>query len=437
MKTISLLFVTFFVLVTLTTATTDYWFEQKIDHFNPLDDRKFQQLYYVNDTYYQEGGPLFFIFNGEGPMPGLYNEYGYPVELASKYNALVVSLEHRYYGVSLPFGEESHTNENLQYLHTEQVLEDFAQFRHHIFEKYNLASTTKVFGFGCSYSGVLSAWFRTKNPHLIDGVFSGSSPVWATLDFTSYMELVESRLSTECVDSVASAVTQINNLLDTIDGRIQLQRMFNTCQELLMPFDVQMFKYNIQGGIMGAVQYQNPPDWPETAACDAMEAATDKLAEYIKQFAYPNGSCMELDPASSYIDDGKSWYYQKASQFGFFKNTPPNSKIFFQGVDADFHKALIQKIFGQPFYPDVDFTNAYYGGKDVNWSNIIFTNGINEPWSLLSITDMKLNSDSVVVVDYEDAGHCAPYHFYNDKMPPGVLNARKKIDEFITKVTSN
>ncbi|KAJ3439506.1 protease s28 pro-x carboxypeptidase-related [Anaeramoeba flamelloides] len=426
----------FVLAVSFVTSTTDYFLDQKIDHFNPLDSRKFQQLYYVNDTYYQQGGPVFLVINGEAGMPDLYQEYGYPLELAQTHNALVISLEHRYYGTSLPFGEDSFSTENLQYLNTDQALADLAQFRHHIFQKYNFDSTTKVFGFGCSYSGVLSAWFRTKYPHLIDGAFSGSSPVLSTTDFTSYNELVESRLPTECVDSIGSAVTEINNLLETIDGRNQLQRMFNTCQELALPFDVQMFKFSIIGGIQYIVQYNNPPDFPQISTCDAMNAATDKLAEFIRQFAYPNGSCLLLDP-SRWYGESRSWYYQKATEFGFFKNSPPNSKIFFEGVDADFHKALIEKVFGQPFYPDVDYTNTYYGGKDVNWSNIIFTNGINEPWSLLSITDTSLNSDSVVVVDYDDAGHCAPYHYYNDKMPPGVLNARKKIDDFITKITSN
>jgi hypothetical protein len=48
--------------------------------------------------------------------------------MAQKLQGLVLVLEHRYYGRSLPFGYDSYTVENLRLLNSEQALKDLAYF---------------------------------------------------------------------------------------------------------------------------------------------------------------------------------------------------------------------------------------------------------------------------------------------------------------------
>lgn len=63
------------------------------------------------------------------------------VELAPKHGALLVALEHRYYGPSMPFDDLS--TENLQWLSTEQALGDIASFHTLISDKFKLTSSNK------------------------------------------------------------------------------------------------------------------------------------------------------------------------------------------------------------------------------------------------------------------------------------------------------
>ena len=59
--------------------------------------------------------------------------------------------------------------QNLQFLNSEQALEDLAAFVAAMNIKFKLTGC-KWISFGGSYSGSLSAWFRLKFPHLVAGM---------------------------------------------------------------------------------------------------------------------------------------------------------------------------------------------------------------------------------------------------------------------------
>ena len=68
------------------------------------NDPTFTQHWFVDDQYFNvvtnPDAPVFFQIGGEGPMnsaPG-----GYMASLAANHSALLLSLEHRYYGNSIP-----------------------------------------------------------------------------------------------------------------------------------------------------------------------------------------------------------------------------------------------------------------------------------------------------------------------------------------------
>ena len=110
----------------------------RIDHFNASSTDTFPMRYLVDKTYYNSSqGPLLFFTGGEsgfsginkgGGVWGFYNNTGFVVEtLAKRFGAIVVFAEHRYYGASMPFGDQSFnvTAGNLRFLTIEQVMQDF------------------------------------------------------------------------------------------------------------------------------------------------------------------------------------------------------------------------------------------------------------------------------------------------------------------------
>lgn len=165
----------------------ELWFDQIVDHFNPNNQSyTFKQRYFVNDLYFRTGGPILLYINGEGPVSGPPSlDTNMAVIIAQKMCGVIVTLEHRYYGKSVPFDQLS--TDNLQFLSSKQAIYDLAVFAEFVKMKY---AGSKLFTAGGSYSGALSAWFRIKFPHITHGSISSSGVVDAILDFTGFDEQV-------------------------------------------------------------------------------------------------------------------------------------------------------------------------------------------------------------------------------------------------------
>ena len=75
--------------------------------------------------------------------------------LAEEHNAMLVDVEHRFYGESYPTADMS--TENLQYLSADQALADLARVIAYIKTTYQTESS-KIITVGGSYPGNLAAW---------------------------------------------------------------------------------------------------------------------------------------------------------------------------------------------------------------------------------------------------------------------------------------
>ena len=182
---------------------------QFIDHFNPLDGRTWSQRYWVDNTFYSPGtnSPIFLYICGEGTCSGTPSIGSFPYQMAQRAGALLVALEHRYYGYSQPFGPQSMKTENLRYLSVEQALEDIAYFMSWFKDNY----TFKIYDsqpwitIGGSYPGALSGWFRNKYPHLTVGAWASSAVVNSILDFSDFdyqIYLAVSKSGPQCPQTI-------------------------------------------------------------------------------------------------------------------------------------------------------------------------------------------------------------------------------------------
>ncbi|KAL3276152.1 hypothetical protein HHI36_020871 [Cryptolaemus montrouzieri] len=245
------------------------WFPQLLDHFNPRNNTTWMQRYYVNDEYYEAGGPIFIMIGGEGEASDKWMTEGSWIDYAKKFRALLFQVEHRYYGKSHPTGDLS--IKNLIYLSSEQALADLANFISTISNEYKL--TGKWIAFGGSYSGSLAAWLRMKYPHLVHGAMSASGPLLAEVDFFDYFRIVDESLETyseDCLTTVKNANVQLNLLTKEQLGRKKLDEAFRLCDPLESLMNEQKHMSNfwdtLANNFAGVVQYNKDNRIDQTAA---------------------------------------------------------------------------------------------------------------------------------------------------------------------------
>jgi pimeloyl-ACP methyl ester carboxylesterase len=152
-------------------------YQEPIDHFGGLPGQTFAQRYWIDTEYATDPAtaPVIYHICGEGDAAKAYFLTDNAIEWAKALHANLVWLEHRYYGTSLPFSDLS--NEHLQYLTLDNVLEDLAGFQKWISTSQGWSG--KWITVGGSYSGTVSAIYRLKHPELIVGALASSAPMIA------------------------------------------------------------------------------------------------------------------------------------------------------------------------------------------------------------------------------------------------------------------
>lgn len=367
-------------------TSEEFWFNQTLDHFSPFDHRQFRQRYYeFLDHFRSPDGPIFLKICGESSCNGIANDY--ISVLAKKFGAAVVSLEHRYYGKSVPF--KSLETENLKYLSSKQALFDLAAFRQFYQESTNTKLKSNVenpwFVFGVSYSGALSAWFRLKFPHLTCGSLASSAVVLAVYNFTEFDQQIGESAGAEC----KHVLQEINHLVEqriATNGKA-LKALFGA-GELKIDGD---FLYFLADAAVTAFQYGNPDKLcsPLVEAKKAGEDLVDAYAKYIKEEYVGNfGASIETynqqhlkntTPGEEASSD-RLWWFQVCTEVAYFQVAPSNDSIRSSKVDTKYHLDLCKNVFGKGIYPDVEATNLYYGGTNIAGSKIVFANGSQDPW---------------------------------------------------------
>ncbi|CAE6115530.1 unnamed protein product [Arabidopsis arenosa] len=172
-----------------------FFFEQTLDHFTytPGSYKKFRQRYAVNSKYWEGGksnAPILAYLGAESSLDYDLRGLGFLKDNAPHFKALMVYIEHRFYGETMPFGSADEALKNaktLGYLNAAQALADYAGILLHIKEAYS-AKHSPVIVIGGSYGGTqynnnpdsvasLCEAINTSPPNpksdLLDQIFAG------------------------------------------------------------------------------------------------------------------------------------------------------------------------------------------------------------------------------------------------------------------------
>ncbi|KAK2423414.1 lysosomal Pro-X carboxypeptidase [Trifolium repens] len=161
-----------------------FYYKQVLDHFNyrPESYNTFDQRYFMNFKYWggaNSSAPILVYLGPEEPLDGIPESEGFMNDNATSFKALLVYIEHRYYGKSVPFGSRKEAFKNastIGYFNSAQTLADYAEVLIDI-KKTLQAQDSPVVVIGGSYGGMLASWFRLKYPHLAIGALASSAPI--------------------------------------------------------------------------------------------------------------------------------------------------------------------------------------------------------------------------------------------------------------------
>jgi hypothetical protein len=264
--------------------------------------------------------------------------------LAQEHRALLVNVEHRFYGQSYPTPDMS--TSNLQYLSSEQALADLARIIGHIKQTLGTESSS-VITVGGSYPGNMAAWFKLKYPQVTLGSIASSAPLTAKTNFYEYMEVVGDAINyfsgKKCYEAFVSASESVAKLASGSSGYKSLESDFKICSPMSSEKDLTILLSDLMGNVQGTVQYNNEHNgvMNVTDICNTMLAGSDAYKQFtVLATQYRNASGIECEnanwddtvaylsnPAMDPNNNGRPWTYQTCNEFGYYQTTDSEVRI--------------------------------------------------------------------------------------------------------------
>jgi len=448
-------------MVTSCEGVEEHWYSGAIqDNFAPLADSTNWvgkgQRYFENSQFWGGPGyPIFVFIGGEGEEScKRLTDHMYLYDQAKEHKALLLDLEHRFYGESYP--TPTMTTEELSLLSSDQALADLARFI--TWRKSELgAEESKVLTVGGSYPGNLAAWFRLKYPAVTDGSIASSAPLMAKEDFFEYMDVVKASVDFfdpigTCNSQIASAVNQVAAMAEDRTQWSQLDTDYQNCAPMETDMDMSTFMSVLMGNIQGVVQYNNEnAGLNVTNICEIMASESNGYAGFMKvntaimgqygmtcnDVAWNSTVAVLADPAKDPSNNMRPWIYQSCREFGYWQTAnSPNTPYFgFQKwLDLDYDAAICKEAFGWTVKPDILGTNTDYGSIDIAGTNIILSTGTIDPWHALGATNetVPLPQSTETKVYILGTAHCADLYAPNAASDPESLtNARQIISNIV------
>lgn len=402
--------------------------ELPVDHFSFSIQDTFKLRYLTNDTWEADSNaPIFFYTGNEGDIETFAQNTGFMWDIAPHYQALLIFAEHRYYGESLPYGNKSYSDrQHLGYLTSEQALADYVDLMQY-FRSQPKYKESPIIVFGGSYGGMLSAWIRIKYPHIVQGAIAASAPILQFTGFTTceaFARIVTSDFAQaheHCPKLIRKSWSVIDNATSTDEGKKWLSNTWKLCQPLKNSSDINEFKSFLEDvyGNLAMVNYPYPanflaplPAYPIDVVCrhltnisltgnDLLIALHNAISVYSNYTG--EAKCLQIEDAAPNLG-ASGWNYQACTEMVMPMCTDGVNDMF-EPAEWNLDKYSEDCTKKYSVKPQPNLICQEYGCSDLSSaSNIIFSNGLMDPWSSGGVL-RNLSSSAIAILIPEGAHH--------------------------------
>lgn len=344
------------------------WIEQKLDNFDPQNERTWQMRYMENINNLQDGGPIFIFVGGEWTISEGNLLFGHMVDMARALNGTMFYTEHRYYGISEPM--EDLSVENLKFLSADQALADLAHFIVHVKSTTPALKNSGVILVGMSYSASMVTWFMQKYPHLANGAWASSAPLEAKVAFSEYKEVVSEAMEfhggQKCTQKIQAGFEEWEKLVTERNSE-KIEKSFHLCHpydvdnkfDVWLLFDVvaETFSFLVQNGFVSDIEqscgilsnstiendFENLASWfmfrgnvPEEPIGYCFEHRYEKFVSRMNSTDLYNPRAMWPH---------RQWTYQTCTEFGWFQSSESENIIFGSSFPSEMSLQLCRDLY--------------------------------------------------------------------------------------------
>ncbi|GLJ47243.1 hypothetical protein SUGI_0997210 [Cryptomeria japonica] len=366
-----------------------YNYTQVLNHFGytPESYQTFPQRYFIDKSNWggaQSNSPIF-VWLGSAVDITHDLDTGIFIDQAPNFKALVVYIEHRYYGTSMPFGgkEAAYANASTKcYFTSTQALADYAAIIVDL-KKTLKAENCPVVVFGETYGGMLAAWFRLKYPHLTTGALASSAPILHlddTAPTTSSASVVTKDfrdVSDVCYRRINESWDMIDKIASTSQGLLSLSRLFNSCEIVT---DTGALDDMLEFMYIHAAGYDVKHVEGICNVINSLPEGADTVNRIATAANYMNeGQCLDLSPANLTYS---GWNWQFCTEMVFPISDPPGTM--FRPYRYDFNSQSTECYNVHGVLPCQHWGTTEFGGHEITsalkdfGSNIVFSNGLRD-----------------------------------------------------------
>lgn len=418
----------------------DHTFKQQIDHTNESVGVFDQWYYEYNEFFDPKDGLVILKIGSETDYLDESGVSDWMHDLAKHFKAVVFTLQHRYYGKSVPF--EELTADNLQYLSVDQALADYANFHDNVVSDVTGQTVSNLpwIVIGGSYPGLLSANLRRVYPDRFAAAISSAGVVYAQSDYTDFYLQVAITMGHVCAEMARKTRRLVTNMWK--ENKEYVMHLFNFPDMTDFEFQDTLGSIFEEGAQMCHIhklcnRFEDvlvEGSDPVTMLANHVKGNDVLMSKLQKKFANfkANRKGNSLKPNA-----GVCWQWQTCSELGYWQTYPGRLGLVGQEMTQKAFEDGCKDSFGIEMHPDVEkFNREHPVGKGSNISHVIFSTGSQDPWTWACVTEdyEAVDPDNwVVTIIGDEVGHHREFNKPEESDPQNLKDTRKKMITLLDK----